>query len=79
MLVQRVLASFHDGEYFLLLQSSADDLHADGQAGHLCCVVVLVCAAGDAIQISDVEGWREGVFGGVDVRYGDDAGGVVEL
>lgn len=79
MPVQGVLAALHDGEDFLFLQSPTHDLYAYGETGHLCCVVVLVRALSDAVEGLEIEGCGEGIGGGVDVGYGDDAGGVVEL
>ncbi len=49
------------------------------QPCHLHCVVVLVRALRDAVEFLEIERRGESVFEGVNVRYWDDTGGVVEL
>ena len=79
MPIKRILTPLHNSQHLLLLQSPANDLHADRQPRHLACVVVLVRALRDAVEVLGVEGCGQRVLDGVDVGYGEDAGGVVEL
>jgi hypothetical protein len=79
MLIQRVFDALHDSKHLLLLQSPSNDLHCYGKTCHCVGIVVFVCALSDTVEILEVERRGKGVFRGIDVRYGDDATGVVEL
>jgi hypothetical protein len=53
--VQRVFATGHDSQNFLLLQPAAHNLYTNGQSGHSIGVIVLIRALGDAVEGFDVE------------------------
>lgn len=74
-----ILNSLHQGENLLLFQTTSNDLHAHGKAVHGTGVIMLVGALCNTIQLADAKVSGKLVLVSVDMRYGDDAGGVIEL
>lgn len=79
LLPKGVLDTLHHRQHLLLLQPPPYDLDPHRQAVHVIGIVELVGAPRDAVQLPDVEAFRQTVEGLVDVGDGQDPGGVVEL
>jgi hypothetical protein len=79
MLIQRILHPLHHSQNLLLFQPASDNLHCNRQARHLLRIVMLVRALRHAVESLEVKYRWQSVLEGVDVRYRDDAGGVIEL